>query len=413
MEHYVIRGERSLCGDIRAGCGKNAALPILAACVMARAPVAVDVPALSDVENMLAILRCLGCQIQREKHRAVIDPRTLTGAAMPRELSKTLRSSIFMMGPLVARFGQAEFTYPGGCEIGLRPIDIHINGLKALGCQVREAGGQIYLQGKLSGARFALDYPSVGATENLMMAACLAEGVTQIENAAAEPEVADLADFLRSLGAKIYGAGQKCIVIHGVKELSGGEYTPICDRIVAGTYLVAAAVTGGDVLVRDARPDHLAAVIDKLSAMGCELTQGEGIRLRAKRRLKTLRTLETGPYPGFPTDLQAQFLVAQCVGRGAGTLSENVFENRFHTAGELSKMGADIVVRRNTAFIVGVPKLHGAQVQARDLRGGAALVLAGLCAQGETKVAGVEYILRGYEAIDQSFASLGADIQRK
>lgn len=412
MEHYVIRGERSLTGDLTAGCGKNAALPILAACVMARGQVCVDVPALSDVENMLAILRHLGCKVTREKTRAVIDPRTLTCTVMPRELSKTLRSSIFMMGPLVARFGQAEFTYPGGCEIGLRPIDIHINGLKALGCQVREAGGQIYLQGKLTGATFALDYPSVGATENLMMAACLAEGVTQIENAATEPEVTDLADFLRTLGAKITGAGQKTIVVQGVKELSGGQYTPICDRIVAGTYLTAAAITGGDVLVRDARGDHLAAVLDKLTAMGCEISRKEGIRLRARKRLKTLRTLETGPYPGFPTDLQAPLLVAQCVGRGAGTLSENVFENRFHTAGELAKMGADIVVRQNTAFIVGVPKLHGASVQARDLRGGAALVLAGLCARGETRVAGVEYILRGYEAIDRSLASLGADIKR-
>jgi len=320
-----------------------------------------------------------------------------------------------MLGPILARFGKAEFTYPGGCEIGLRPIDLHLSGLRALGAVIRESGGRILCAGRLTGAKVHLDYPSVGATENLIMAAVTAKGETHIDNAAMEPEIEDLARFLTVLGAKIEGAGTSKITICGVDALSGGAYTPMSDRIVAGTLLAAGAITGGDVCVRDARCADMAAVLAKFEQMGCKIVcdpSGTGVRLIAPDRLEAFRTLDTRPHPGFPTDMQAQLLTLAAVARGACAVTENVFENRFGYTAELNAMGADIQVRGRTAFVRGVDHLTGARVFARDLRAGAALTLAGLCARGETVVEGVSFIDRGYAALEKTLAGLGAQMIR-
>ncbi len=413
MARFCITGGKRLCGQTQAGAAKNAALPILAACMLATQPVRVRLPDLSDVRNMLKILRLLGCGVSVQGDWADIDAQSACCWRMPADLSGKMRSSIFMLGPILARFGKAEFTYPGGCEIGLRPIDLHLSGLRALGVTVRETGGRILCAGSLHGARVHLDYPSVGATENLLMAAVLAQGETVIDNAAMEPEIEDLAAFLQMLGAKIQGAGTARVTIQGVETLGGGSYEPMPDRIVAGTLLAAAAITGGDVLVRDARAQDMAAVLSKFEQMGCTVEIGQGVRLIAPRRLQAFRTLDTRPYPGFPTDMQAQLLTLACVAEGAGAVTENVFENRFGYTAELSGMGADIQIHGRTAFVRGVAHLTGARVYARDLRAGAALTLAGLCARGETIVEGVSFIDRGYAALETTLAALGACIRRE
>jgi UDP-N-acetylglucosamine 1-carboxyvinyltransferase len=408
-----LSGGRRLNGTVNAGCAKNAVLPILAACLMSGAPVTLSqFPMLTDTRNMLSILETLGCRTSLTGSTAVINGASADRYEMPEALSKLLRSSIFMMGPILARFRRATVTYPGGCEIGQRPIELHLRGLAALGVQIREAHGMIYLDGEnMRGGEVYLDFPSVGATENVMMAGVLTRGVTRIHNAAREPEIVDLERFINALGGRISGAGSGTITVTGVDGLGGGQYRPITDRIVAGTLLVAAAVTGGDVRVADAVPGDMGAVLGKLRQAGCELDlSGEGVRLDAPERLRPV-DVSTQPFPGFPTDMQAQIMAQAAVADGASVIVENVFENRFAHAPELRRMGAEIIVNNRTAVVRGA-RLTGARVTARDLRGGAALIIAGLAAEGVTEIEHVELIDRGYEFIERKLSLLGADIRR-
>ena len=412
---FLVRGGRVLSGTLDVSGSKNAVLPILAAVLLCDKEIILhNVPRLIDVDNMLRILQHLGCEARMEGNDVRLCAQNARLWEMPEHLSRELRSSIFLLGPILGRFGRALFTYPGGCEIGLRPIDLHLKGLRALNAGIEEAHGYIVCRpSKLMGASVSLDYPSVGATENLMMAAVKAEGRTVIRNAAREPEIEALQDFINALGGEIVGAGTSEIEVNGVRELTGGEYTIPPDRIVAGTYLAAAAMTQGDVELRNARPEHLTPVLSKLQDAGCRLSEGEQwIRLRCKDRPRAVKRLETLPYPGFPTDMQAQFFALSAVSEGTTVIVENVFENRYRHAGELMRMGADITVRDRMAIVHGVERLTGASVSAGDLRAGAALVMAGLVAEGLTRVDAIRYIDRGYEALDRDLALLGADITR-
>ena len=409
---FWVLGGRRLCGELEVGCAKNAVLPILAAALLTDEPVTVeDCPALVDVRNMLSILKTLGCRVEARGRDVVIDASRAESHEMPETLSKRLRSSIFMLGPLIGRFRRARVSYPGGCEIGQRPIDLHLKGLRALGVTIREAHGMIDCDGaRLQGADVYLDFPSVGATENVMMAAVLARGRTTIHNAAREPEIRDLQDFINALGGRVRGGGTDRVTIEGVKALGGARYRPLPDRIVAGTLLAAAAATRGEVLLRRARPGDLGAVLDKLRQAGCEVEAGEAEIFLRSRALKPFE-VSTQPFPGFPTDLQAQFMALACAVEGASVIVENVFENRFAHAAQLRRMGADIFLNGRLAVVRG-GKLCGAAVQAGDLRGGAALVIAALAAEGESRVENVELIDRGYEALERMLAALGADIKR-
>jgi UDP-N-acetylglucosamine 1-carboxyvinyltransferase len=361
---------------------------------------------------MLSILETLGCRCALSGSTAVVDAARADRYEMPEALSKLLRSSIFMMGPMLGRFRRATVTYPGGCEIGLRPIELHLRGLAALGVDIREAHGMIYLDGEhLRGGEVQLDFPSVGATENVMMAGVLARGVTRIHNAAREPEILDLQRFINAMGGRVSGAGGDTITVEGVDSLNGASYRPMPDRIAAGTILTAAAITGGSARVTDAMPGDMGAVLTKFRQAGCEVDcSGEGIAIEAPARLKPM-DVSTQPFPGFPTDMQAQIMALATITDGVSVIVENVFENRFSHAPELRRMGAEILVVNRTAVVRG-GRLTGARVTARDLRGGAALVLAGLAADGITEVEHVELIDRGYESIEQTLAALGADIRR-
>ena len=409
---FLVSGGRRLCGELEVGCAKNAVLPILAAAMLTDTPVTVeDCPDLVDARNMLSILGSLGCRVERRGRDVLLDASRAESHEMPENLSKRLRSSIFMLGPLVARFGRARVSYPGGCEIGQRPIDLHLKGLRALGVQIRETHGMIECDGaRLRGADVYLDFPSVGATENVMMAAVLARGRTTIHNAAREPEIRDLQNFINALGGKVRGGGTDCVTVEGVRSLGGARYRPLPDRIVAGTLLAAAAVTRGEVFLRRVCPGDLGAVLDKLRQAGCAVeAEEETIFLRAR----TLKPFEvsTQPFPGFPTDLQAQFMALACAAEGASVIVENVFENRFAHAAQLRRMGADIFLSGRLAVVRG-GRLYGAEVQAGDLRGGAALVIAALAAEGESRVENVELIDRGYEHLEDMLAALGANIRR-
>ena len=413
MELFRITGGYPLRGKIGVGAAKNAVLPILAASLLAGGPVDIQgFPALSDARHMVDILSTLGCSCQVAGGRAHIDPAGAWGWEMPQALSKKLRSSIFMMGPMLGRFRKAVATYPGGCEIGLRPIDLHLRGLAALGVKVREAHGMIYCDGTgLRGGEVHLDFPSVGATENLMMAAVTAPGYTVIHNAAREPEIGDLQRFLNALGGRVSGAGSGRVRVRGVSGLGGASFRPMPDRIVAGTLLVAGAITGGQVTVEGARPAHLGAVLDKLRQAGCGLEERENqVALAAPRRLKPLE-VSTQPFPGFPTDMQAQIMALCCVAQGASLIMENVFENRFAHAAQLRCMGADIWASGRMCLVRG-GRPTGARLTARDLRGGAALVLAGLAAEGVTEVEGAGLIDRGYEDLEHMLGRLGGRVQR-
>jgi UDP-N-acetylglucosamine 1-carboxyvinyltransferase len=408
-----LSGGRRLEGVAKAGCAKNAVLPILAACLLSGAPVTlVDFPMLTDTLNMLRILETLGCRCALDGKDAVVDASGADRYEMPEALSKQLRSSIFMMGPILGRFRRATVTYPGGCEIGLRPIDLHLQGLAALGVKIREAHGMIYLDGQqMRGGEVQLDFPSVGATENVMMAGVLAKGVTRIHNAAREPEIIDLQRFINAIGGRVSGAGGDTIVVEGVEALGGARYRPIPDRIVAATLLTAGAMTGGRVRVEDAAPGDIGAVLGKLRQAGCEIdTSGQGVLLTAPSALRPI-DVSTQPFPGFPTDMQAQIMALACICDGTSVIVENVFENRFSHASQFRRMGAEILIHNRTAVIRG-GRLTGARVAARDLRGGAALILAGLAAEGVTEIEQVELIDRGYESIERSLALLGADIRR-
>ena len=415
MSDWLVRGGTRLNGTVAAQGSKNAALPILAATLLVKEPVRLkNCPRLRDVGNMLHILESLGTTVHREGDDLIVDGGTADRFTLPDALSRELRSSIFLLGSVLSRFGEAIAPYPGGCEIGNRPIDLHLMGLRCMQAEIEERGGHIYCKGALLGAVVDLDYPSVGATENVMLAACRAKGTTVIRNAACEPEIADLERFLNACGFSVSGAGTPTVTVSGVKEGHGTTYRIMPDRIVTGTYLIGAAMTGGDVTVEGAMPETVDALLSKLRACGCRVTRrSDAVRVIGPERLKAIGFTETRPYPGFPTDLQPQLFAALSVADGGSVLVENVFENRFKHAQELKKMGAQNRILDRTAILTGVERLHGATVTAHDLRGGAALVLAGLKADGETVVEHAERIARGYERMEQTIASLGGTVVRK
>ncbi|WP_338825310.1 UDP-N-acetylglucosamine 1-carboxyvinyltransferase 1 [Moorella humiferrea] len=414
-ECLIIEGGRRLEGAVTVKGAKNAALPIMAATLLASEDCTLNgVPNLQDVATMAAVLHSLGLKIERRADTLHLRPAEAIVPEVPAELMRQLRASNLVMGPLLGRYHFFRVPYPGGCAIGSRPMDLHLKGFRALGAEVTESQG--YIEAKTSGLKGTavyLDFPSVGATENLMMAAVLAEGVTILYNVAKEPEIVDLQNFLNSLGARIQGAGQDTIRIEGVERLKGSVYTIIPDRIEAGTFLAAAAGTTGDVFVSGCRPEHLMAVLAKLDEMGAKISlEKEGIRLKGPRRLKAV-DCKTLPYPGFPTDMQPQLMALMTVAEGTSVMVESIFENRFKHAAELRRLGADIKIEGRVAVINGVPDLSGGPVEATDLRAGAALVIAGLMASGETRVEGLAHIDRGYEQLEVRLRSLGAEIRRR
>ncbi len=416
MAKIVINGGEPLHGDVLISGAKNAVLPILAACLLADEPVSIaNVPHLHDVTTTMELLGQMGVQlVVDERMKIHVDPRTTHRFFAPYDLVKTMRASILVLGPLVARYGEAEVSLPGGCAIGSRPVNLHIQGLQALGADVRVENGYIKAKAKrLIGARIVLDLVTVTGTENLMMAAVLAKGTTIIENAAQEPEVVDLANCLNSMGAKIEGAGTNSIVIEGVERLGGTDYEVLPDRIETGTFLVAAAITGGKIRARHARPRTLDAVLSKLEDAGAHISTGDDwIELDMRGRRPKAVNITTAPYPAFPTDMQAQFTALNCVAEGVGVITETVFENRFMHALELQRLGADIQLEGNTAIIKGVETITGAPMMATDLRASASLVLAGLVAKGDTVIDRIYHIDRGYENIEEKLGSLGARIRR-
>jgi UDP-N-acetylglucosamine 1-carboxyvinyltransferase len=416
MDKLQIQGGARLDGEVRISGAKNAALPILAAALLPEEPVRIgNVPHLHDVTTMIALLGRLGAGVTLDDGMHVeVDPTTTNQFVAPYDLVKTMRASILVLGPLVARHGHADVSLPGGCAIGARPVNLHVEGLRALGAEIEIEGGYIRARAdRLEGARIVLDTVTVTGTENLMMAACLAQGRTVIENAAREPEVVDLAHFLSAMGARISGAGTDTLVIDGVERLHGCAYDVLPDRIEAGTYLVAGAITGGRVRARNARPEHLDAVLSKLRDAGATVTVGEGwIEVDMGGRRPVAVDIRTAPHPGFPTDMQAQFAALNAVAEGVGTVVETIFENRYMHMLELRRLGADIRIEGHTAVIHGAERLSGAPVMATDLRASASLVLAGLVARGTTEVQRIYHIDRGYECIEEKLGQLGANIRR-
>jgi UDP-N-acetylglucosamine 1-carboxyvinyltransferase len=416
LDKLLINGGRKLEGEIRISGAKNATLPIIAATLLAETPMTVsNVPHLHDVTTMIELLGRMGVGVTINDHmRIEVDTSGIKHFSAPYELVKTMRASILVLGPLVARFGEAEVSLPGGCAIGSRPVNLHIAGLEAMGAEVKVENGYIRAKAKrLKGARIIMDTVSVTGTENLMMAAALADGETVIENAAREPEVVDLALCLNRMGAKINGMGTDTVVIEGVKKLQGTEYTVMPDRIETGTYLVAGAITGGRVRLRDTDPTFLDAVLAKLEESGAKIEKGKDwleVDMHG-RKLKAV-SIRTAPYPAFPTDMQAQFMSLNAVAEGTGTIVETVFENRFMHVQEMLRLGANLRTEGNTTISEGVEKLTGAPVMATDLRASASLVLAGLVAQGETRVERIYHIDRGYETIEEKLGQLGAKIKR-
>lgn len=416
MDKLIVSGGTTLNGEIRISGAKNAALPILAASLLADDVVTIyNVPHLHDITTTMELLGRMGVDLTiGEKLEIEVNPTTIKELFAPYELVKTMRASILVLGPLVAKYGKAEVSLPGGCAIGSRPVNLHIRGLEAMGAKITVENGYIKAEAKrLHGAKLVLDLITVTGTENLMMAATLADGVTTIENAAREPEVVDLANCLNSMGAKVSGAGTDTITIEGVENLHGTTYTVLPDRIETGTYLVAAAITGGRIKVKDAEPKHLDAVLAKLRDAGAEIECGDDwIILDMKGKRPKAVDLTTAPYPAFPTDMQAQFCALNAVAEGTSTITETVFENRFMHIQELDRMGANIKLQGNTAIITGVEGLTGAPVMATDLRASASLVLAGLVATSETVVERIYHIDRGYQLIEEKLQQLGANIRR-
>jgi UDP-N-acetylglucosamine 1-carboxyvinyltransferase len=411
-----ITGGRRLDGEVLISGAKNAALPILAGCLLAETPVLLrNIPHLRDVTTTIELLSRMGVEVTVHDQMGIeVDASGVDKLEAPYELVKTMRASILVLGPLLARYGRADVSLPGGCAIGARPVDLHVAGLREMGAEIQIDNGYIRARARrLRGARLVLDTVTVTGTENLLMAATLADGQTTIENAAREPEVVDLANFLIAMGAQISGAGTDTIVVEGVDKLEGAEYTVLPDRIEAGTYLLAAAITGGRVKVRKVRPEHLDAILAKLRMAGATVTvDGDTVEVDMRGRRPDSVDLRTAPYPGFPTDMQAQFTALNAVANGVGAITETVFENRFMHAQELQRMGADIRIEGNTAIVTGVPRLTGAPVMATDLRASASLVLAGLVAEGDTIVDRIYHIDRGYERIEEKLSALGATIQR-
>lgn len=415
MSTIIVNGGRSLNGEIQIQGAKNAILPILAASIMTEEPIVIhNCPRLTDVHNMLHILNMLGCEAVQSGRTIRVDASRSDSYEMPTDLSKQLRSSIFMLGALITRFERAWVTQPGGCDIGMRPIDLHLKGLRELNVQIIEEHGAIHCVGRdVRGADITLDYPSVGATENIIMAAVKAKGKTIIRNAAREPEVSDLANFINAMGGDVRFAGTGTIEIHGVEHLHGTEYSIIPDRIVAGTYMAAAAMTGGELRLKGAVQDHLTSISSKLVEAGCDIRfHKDEMTICGPARPQEMKRIETLPFPGFPTDIQAPVFAVACIADGTSVIMENVFENRFRHASELTRMGADISINDRSAVVRGVERLQGAAVTACELRGGAALVLAGLAAKGQTVVEKADFISRGYEDIVSELTSVGADIRR-
>jgi len=416
VDKLQIRGGVPLEGEVRISGAKNAALPILAGALLADSPVTIsNVPHLKDVTTMIELLGRMGASVTvDERMRVEVDPTTTNETSAPYELVKTMRAAILVLGPLVARYGRADVSLPGGCAIGARPVNIHVAGLQAMGAEVHIENGYIRARaGRLQGARIVMDTVTVTGTENLMMAACLADGQTILENAAREPEIVDLAQFLIAMGAKITGHGTDTILVEGVERMHGTHYEVLPDRIEAGTYLVAGAITGGRVRARNARAEHLDAVLGKLIEAGAAVIRGEGfVEVNMHGRRPRAVDIRTAPHPGFPTDMQAQFAALNTVADGVGTIVETIFENRFMHLLEMRRMGAEIRLEGNTAIIKGVPKLTAAPVMATDLRASASLVIAGLVAEGTTDVERIYHIDRGYECIEEKLAGLGAQIRR-
>ncbi len=417
MEKLIVKGGNRLVGAVKTSGAKNAVLPIIAASILGTTPSHLDeVPMLEDVHTISEVLKCLGLAVEcsPEKNVLDIDSTEITSYEAPYELVRTMRASFLVMGPLLARIGKARISMPGGCAIGARPIDIHLKGFEALGVKIEQGHGYIEASAPegLKGTSIYFDFPSVGATENIMMAAALAEGTTILENAAEEPEIVDLANYLNKMGAKIRGAGTDTIRIEGVDKLHGADYTIIPDRIEAGTYMIAAAMTGGDIVVENVLPEHQKPLIAKLREAGAVVEEDiDKVRVIGKNPLKAV-SIKTLPYPGFPTDMQAQMMAMMVIAEGRSKVTETVFENRFMHVVELNRMGAQISTEGRSAVIDGPCKLTGCDVRATDLRAGAAMILAGLVAEGTTRIGDLHHIDRGYENIVAKLKNLGADIER-
>ncbi len=416
MEKLVLLGKNKTQGRIKVSGSKNAILPIFAASLLADGECYLhDVPGLADVETMRKLLETMGVKIYKDGSTYAVNSKNITYVEAPENYVRKMRASILVLGPLLAKKGEAKISLPGGCSIGCRPIDLHLKGLTAMGAEFEIDHGNIeaYSKGRLKGNKVYLDFPSVGATENIMMAASLAEGTTIIENAAEEPEIVDLANFLNSMGGRVLGAGTNIIKIEGVERLNGVNHTVIPDRIEAGTFMMTAAATEGDVLVDNIIIDHLKPVVAKLNEAGVETyEQDDGVRVKSKGILKPI-DIKTLPYPGFPTDMQPQIMALMTIAAGTSVVTETVFENRFMHANEFRRMGADIVIEGHSAVVKGVPKLTGADVKASDLRAGAALIISGLISEGETRISSINHIERGYEDIVEKLKGIGVDIKRK
>lgn len=417
MEKLIVKGGNRLVGAVKTSGAKNAVLPIIAASILGTTPSHLDeVPMLEDVHTISEVLKCLGLSVEcsPEKNVLDIDSTEITSYEAPYELVRTMRASFLVMGPLLARIGKARISMPGGCAIGARPIDIHLKGFEALGVKIEQGHGYIEASAPegLKGTSIYFDFPSVGATENIMMAASLAEGTTILENVAEEPEIVDLANYLNKMGAKIRGAGTDTIRIEGVDKLHGADYTIIPDRIEAGTYMIAAAMTGGDIVVENVLPEHQKPLIAKLREAGAVVEEDiDKVRVIGQNPLKAV-SIKTLPYPGFPTDMQAQMMAMMVIAEGRSKVTETVFENRFMHVVELNRMGAQISTEGRSAVIDGPSKLTGCDVRATDLRAGAAMILAGLVAEGTTRIGDLHHIDRGYENIVAKLKNLGADIER-
>ncbi len=414
MDKLRVKRSLNLVGDIRISGAKNAALPLVCAGILTADKLILEnVPVLKDIKTLGLLLSGMGASVEFANHRMVIDGSKINNCMAPYELVKTMRASVMVLGPLVARFGEAQVSLPGGCAIGARPVDQHIKGLELMGAEITIEHGYIKAKAKrLKGARIVMDMVTVTGTENLLMAAVLADGITTLENCAREPEVTDLADCLVKMGAKIEGIGTDTLIISGVEKLHGATHAVIADRIEAGTYAVAAAITQGNLLLTHARPDTMGAIIDKLSQVGATVESGaDWLRVQMHKRANAV-DIKTLPYPLFPTDMQAQFMALNCVAEGSAVCAETIFENRYMHVPELCRMGANISVDGNLALVKGVDELHGATVMATDLRASASLVLAGLVAEGETIVERVYHLDRGYEGMEVKLSAVGADVIR-
>ncbi len=413
MSSYIIEGGKRLEGEVTISGSKNASLPIIAATILNPGTTKLyDIPNIHDTQITLEILKYLGCKVKKGHGKVEINSKKITKTDIPEHLMNQMRSTVILAGAILGRFKEATFSYPGGCDIGARPIDLHLSAFKKLGINISEYSGFITCKcDKIIGANIDLDFPSVGATENIILASIYAEGTTQITNAAMEPEIVDLAQCLNKMGAKIEGAGTKIIKITGVQKLKDISYNVMQDRIEAGTFLCAAAITGGDICLNYRTPEHITPIINKLEEAGCEIKTDKGkVHIKAPKKLKAV-DIKTMPYPGFPTDMQSVFASTLTISKGTSMIVENIFENRYRYVPELNKMGAKINIEGKTAVIKGVKKLSSAKVKSTDLRGGACLVLAGLSAKGVTTVTNIEYILRGYEKLDEKLRKLGAKIQ--